>query len=131
MVSFPMPFPRVPCKVWLPKYGEPDPYGNRLPTFTEEPDIETECAYAPGRSRPETEDDIEDGRPHGTRTTLTFYLPKTVDADLHGARIACYPADDSTLSGQLFDVVGNPYSYQRGATPGDFSWSVEGVEHRG
>lgn len=131
MLSRPMPFRSVPCRVWLAHEAERDAYGNRSVTYAEEPDIETRCCYAPGRSRPDTEDDPDNGRPHGAIVTLTFYLPKDVDADLRLARIAAYPTDDATLYGRLFDVVGEPYSYPRMNVPGDYSWSVEGVAHLG
>ena len=79
----------------------------------------------------ETKDDIEDGRPHGARVTMLFYLPKTVDADLRDALIACYPTDDATLSGKQFEVVGDPFSYPRASTPGEYSWCVEAVRYLG
>ena len=126
-----MPFRAVPCSIWLAHLGEKDSYGNVAVTYATDPDIQTRCCYAPGRSRADTEDDIEDGRPHGATATMTFYLPKTVDADLRGAIIAVTPADDATLSGRKFDVVGEPYSYPRMNTPGDYSWAVEGVAHLG
>ena len=127
----PMPFRSVPCSIWLAQYGGPDDYGNQTVTYGTAPDIETRCCYAPGRSKPDTSDDIEDGRPQGAKVTMTFYLPKTVDADLRGAVIAAFPPDDQTLSGMRFKVVGEPYSYPRMNTPGDYSWSVEGVRFDG
>jgi hypothetical protein len=126
-----MPFVPVPCHVWLPRYGEPDEWGNPTVSYGERPDIVTRCCYAPGRYGPDTRDDIEEGRPHGVRVDMTFYLPKEVDADLRGAIVACFPPDDRSLSGKRFDVVGEPYSYSRPNTPGDYSWSVEGVRHLG
>jgi hypothetical protein len=131
MISFPMPFYAVPCSIWLAHDGEPDEWGNATVEYSERPDITTSCVYAPGTSRPDTASDIEDGRPHGARVAMTFYLPKTVDADLRGALIACYPPDDPTLNGSKFRIVGQPYSYPRRDTPGDYSWCVEGVEHLG
>ena len=127
MVSFPMPFRSVPCSIWLPTLGAKDDYGNQGRTYSESPDIQTRCVYAPGDSKPQTGDDFEDGRPYGAEVTMTFFLPKTVDADLRGARISCSPPDDPTLSGLTFEVVGEPYSYPRANTPGDYSWRVEGV----
>ena len=122
-----MPFKSVPCKIWLPTQGDEDAWGNAADTYSEEANIETTCVYTPGTSSPDTENDIEDGRPHGARVTMTFYLPKTVDADLRDALIACYPTDDAQLSGKKFEVVGEPYSYPRANTPGDYSWCVEAV----
>lgn len=125
------PFRGVPCAIWTAIETGRDAYGNTSVTYSDEPDIQTTCCYAPGTSKPGTQNDIEDGRPTGTEATMTFFLPKTVVADLRRARIACYPSDDAALSGRVFDVVGEPYSYPRMNTPGDYSWSVEGVEHRG
>ena len=131
MISFPMPFRGVPCSIWLAHEGEADEWRNERVTYSESPDIETRCCYAPGSNRPDTSDDIEDGRPHGARVAMTFYLPKTVDADLRDALIACYPPDDASLSGKRFQIVGQPYSYPRANTPGDYSWCVEGVAYLG
>ena len=131
MLSRPMPFRSAPCSIWLPTYGDPDEYNNVVPTYGVEADVETRCCYAPGNQRPNTADDIEEGRPYGDRATVTFYLPKTLDADLRGALIACYPTDDATVSGRLFSVVGEPYSYSRANTPGDYSWCVEAVRFDG
>lgn len=131
MLSFPMPFSRVPCAIWLAHCESRDAYGNEQVSYAEYPDLRTHCCYAPGSSKPNTADDIEDGRPHGARVSMTFYLPKTVDADLRDALIACYPPDDSTLSGSKFQIVGEPYSYPRSNVPGDYSWCVEGVAYLG
>lgn len=125
------PFPRVPCLIWLPKLGERDDYGNQPVTYSDAPDVMTQCSYAPGRYRPDTSDDHEDGRPHGTEDTVTFYLPKSLDADLRGALIQALPLDDQRLASLRFAVVGDPHSYMRDATPGDMSWSVEGVRFDG
>lgn len=130
MISFPMPFQAVPCAIWLPAHGE-DAYGNELPEYPEYPDILTQCVYTPGTAKPSTSDDIEDGRPRGARVGMTFYLPKTVVADLRDALIACYPTDDAALSGAKFQVVGQPYSYPRQNVPGDYSWCVEAVTYLG
>lgn len=127
MISRRMPWPRVPCRIWLQKLAAEDEYGNQVPYHSDEPDIVTECCYAPGRSKPATDDDIEQGRPWGDEATVTFYLPKTLDADLRGALIQAVPANDATMASRRFSVVGNPMSYMRDATPGDMSWSVEGV----
>lgn len=126
-----MPFPSVPCSIWLPTYGEPDAWGNRNATYTTEPTIQTTCCYAPGYARADTGDEYEQDRPYGDMVRMMFFLPKTLSADLRGARIECYPTDDPAVSGQTFDVVGDPHSYMRAATPGDYSWYVEGVAHLG
>lgn len=131
MLSRKMPFPRVECRIWLPAFGERDAYGNQQVSYAEEPDIVTECSYAPGDRRPDTSDDIEDGRPHGDEVRMTFFLPKTLDANLRGALIQAVPSNDSTLSQLRFAVVGEPYSYMRAATPGDMSWCVVGVRFDG
>lgn len=126
-----MPFHAVSCSIWLPTYGEKDAYGNQSVTYPEEPSVTTTCCYAPGYSQPNTADEIEQGHPHGDRVSYLFFLPKTVTADLRGARISCAPPDDAVLSGRLFDVVGEPTSYPRADTPGDYSWCVEAVAHDG
>jgi hypothetical protein len=126
-----MPFLSVPCHIWLPQASEKDAWGNVAYTYSEDPDIVTTCCYAPGERRPETSDDIEQGRPHGTTARVAFFLPKSLHADLRGARIAAYQTDDAWMEGRTFDVEGAPTSYMRGNTPGDYSWWVEGVEHRG
>lgn len=131
MLSYPMPFASVPCLIWLAVEGEPDAWNNRGIEYATEADIETTCVYTPGTSKPDTADDIEDGRPRGARATMTFFLPKTVVADLRDALISCQPPDDAALSGRRFKVVGEPYSYSRANTPGDYSWMVEGVEYLG
>lgn len=131
MISFPMPFYAVPCSIWLAHDGEPDGWNNVPTSYATEPDITTTCCYAPGSQRPDTSDDVDDGRPHGDRVAMTFYLPKAVDADLRDALIACYPPDDSALSGRRFKVVGEPFSYPRRDTPGDYSWCIEGVAYLG
>lgn len=131
MISFPMPFASVPCAIWLPVESEEDSYGTNPVTYSEHPDIVTHCLYAPGTAKPATADDIEDGRPYGMRVSMTFYLPKTLDADLRDAIIACYPEDDRALHGRKFKVVGQPFSYPRANTPGDYSWCVEGVSYVG
>lgn len=131
MLGFPMPFQAVPCAIWLPIATDEDSYGNSNVTYAEYPDIRTHCCYAPGAGRPDTSDDIEDGRPRGVRVGMTFYLPKTLSADLRDAIIACYPPDDLALSGHQFKIVGEPFSFSRANTPGDYSWCVEGVTYLG
>lgn len=131
MTSHKMPFVSVPCAIWLRTVTGTDAYNNELYGYAQDADVLTRCVYTPGTSRPDTADDIEDGRPTGARATMTFFLPKTVDADLRGALVACYPPDAATLCGRRFAVVGNPYSYPRENTPGDYSWCVEAVEYLG
>lgn len=131
MPNLRMPFRAVPCKIWLPTQGEEDAWNNKADVYADEADIETVCVYTPGTMRPDTANDIEDGRPHGTRVAMTFYLPKSVDADLRDALIACFPPDDAQLYGKKFEVIGNPYSYSRANTPGDYSWCVEAVTYLG
>lgn len=132
MLARRMPWAPVPCSVWLPHFdGWPDVYGNERPTYTDEPDVVTTCCYAPGWQTADTYDDFDEERPYGDRASMTFFLPKTFDADLRGAIIACSPSDDTTLASRKFDVVGTPYSYMRANTPGDYSWAVRGVEHLG
>lgn len=131
MISFPMPFVAVPCSIWLATEGTADEWNNKAIEYATDPDIQTFCCYTPGTSRPDTSDDIEDGRPHGAKVEMTFYLPKALDADLRDALIACYPPDDTSISGKQFKIVGQPYSYSRANTPGDYSWAVEGVTYLG
>lgn len=131
MLGVPMPWPSVPCAIWLPHALPCDEWGNVSYEFREEPDIGTRCCYAPGRYRPETTDDIEDGRPDGTEERMTFFLPKGLTADLRGARIAAMPPDDPYVFAAVYDVVGVPRSYHRASTPGDYSWCVEGVRRLG
>ena len=129
MISFPMPFTPVVCKIWLARQGEPDEWDEDTTEYGTDPDIETTCVYAPS-----TNDDIEDGRPHGATlniTYITFYLPKTLDANLRDALIACYPSNDTLICGRKFEVVGLPVSYMRENTPGDYSWEVKGVARLG
>ena len=131
MLSRRMPFQRVPCRIWLPIIEERDSYGNQQVFYSAFPDIVTECSYAPGDRRPDTSDDIEDGRPHGDELRVTFFLPTTLDADLRGALIQAVPPDDAHMAALRFSVVGDPHSYMRDATPGDMSWCVVGVRFDG
>lgn len=131
MISYPMPFRAVPCCIWLASNGTSDSWGNETVCYGEEPDVVTTCLYAPGTSRPSTSDDIEDGRPHGARVSMTFYLPKELDEDLRDALIECMPPDDQRLFARKFKVVGDPFSYMRENTPGDYSWCVEAVDYLG
>lgn len=130
--SFPMPFETVDCRVWVPVESAEDAYGNVNAVYAEKPSWTGRCVYSPSRTRYEqTSSDFEEGRPHGSRVTLTVYLPKSFSLPLHGARLAVYPTDDPYLRGKLFDVDGEPYSYMRSNTPGDYSWQVEAVAHDG
>lgn len=131
MLGIRMPFRGVPCAIWLPHFGEPDAYGNRRPTYGEDPDIETTCCYAPGRSTPMTGDDIEEERPTGDEERMLFYLPKGLSADLRGAIIAALPPDDQHVASARYSVEGAPTSYPRESTPGDYSWCVTGVRRLG
>lgn len=126
-----MPFHAVPCSIWLPTYGAEDGYGNVYPTYAEDADVTTTCCYAPGYSRPTTSDKIEQGAPCADEVDMIFFLPKTVEADLRGALIQCYPSDDPVLASERYAVVGEPHSYPRADTPGDYSWYVEGVRFDG
>ena len=93
--SFPMPFETVTCRVWLPVESVEDAYGNVNVSYSESPDWTGECVYSPSRTRYEqTSRDFEEGRPHGSRVTLTVYLPKSFSLPLHGAQLAVYPTDD-------------------------------------
>ena len=131
MISFPMPFPTVPCAIWLAHRDGQDSYGNEQVTYSEHPDVVTECAYAPGYRSPDTAADIEDARPQGVTTTMTVFLPKTLNVDLRGALLSIVAPDDAALGKKRFAVVGEPHSYMRSATPGQFSWAVEVVAHDG
>lgn len=123
--SFAMPFEAVPCSIWLARESEPDAYGNRRVLYADEPDIETACVYAPGWTENDgSYKDIEDGRPYGTRSEMSFFLKKEVDADLRRAKIAAYPSDDATMSGREWLVLDYPMSKMRASTPGDYSWLV-------
>ena len=126
-----MPFRAVPCSVWLARQSEPDAYNNTRPEYGDEPDLETTCCYAPGRYGPDTSDDIDEERPQGDRLEVTFFLPKSFEADLRGALVAVTAPESPWLSGRRFAVVGAPTSYMRDNTPGDYSWLVRGVEFLG
>lgn len=130
--SFPMPFETVPCSIWLARDGGTDAYNNQVVEYADEPDWTGRCVYTPGRTRyDDTDDDFEQGRPHGDESELTVYLPKSLALDVRNGRIAVYPPDDQVLSGRVFDIVGQPYSFPRAAVPGDFSWAIEAGERLG
>jgi len=122
-----MPFSRVPCQIWLAHEGEPDAYNNRNVYYTDEPDHVTECCYY----QEQTADGIEDGRPHADEARLRVFLPKTLVADLRGARLKVVAPDDAAISGHVFSVVGSPESTMRANTPGDMSWDVRAVRFDG
>lgn len=131
MLSRRMPFPRVQCQIWLPHDGGRDAYGNEVVTWSEEPDVVTECSYAPGYRYADTDDDVEDWRPHGDVETMTFFMPKSLDAGLRGALVRALPPDDRHVAARRYMVVGDPHSYMRDATPGDMSWAVRAVRFDG
>lgn len=123
--SFPMPFASVPCSIWLARTSEADAYGNEAVEYPDEPDIETVCVYSMGWTQDDgTSPRIEDGRPYGVRSEMSFFLKKDVDADLRRARIAAYPADDQQVYGRVWTVMDEPQSKMRANTPGDYSWLV-------
>lgn len=127
MLSARMPFPRVPCEIVLPTFAK-DSFGNEVATYDGEP-IETECSFAPGLYRTaSTDDSYQPADPHGDDTVMTFFFPKELDEELRGAIVRIDVGGGRVSE---FHVVGNPRSYMRDATPGDMSWSVEVVEHRG
>jgi len=126
-----MPFASVPCYIWLAHTNTRDAYGNTGVTYADVPDITTFCCYAPGNAKPDTQDDIEVGRPYGANVAVTFYLPKNVTEDLRDALISCADVTDPVISGRRFKVVGEPHSYMRDNTPGDYSIVVDGVEYLG
>ena len=123
--NFPMPFESCPCAIWYPFESSPDAYSNKTVGYGKDPDWRGVCVYHPGASRADTSNDIEQGRPNGAEVKLTVYLKKTFSHSLRKARIAVYPMDDTTLSGRVFEVIGEPFSYSRTNTPGDYSWAVE------
>ena len=123
--NFPMPFVSCPCSIWYPIESTADAYGNTNVTYNTDPDWTGTCVYAPGRQNANTKNDIEEGRPYGAEVTLTVYLPKSFDHALRKARLAVYPTDDMSISDRVFAVIGEPFSYMRANTPGDYSWAVE------
>lgn len=131
MLGLRMPWPSVPCHIWLPRPTGRDAHGDARPTYNTHPDIETTCLYAPGGSEPMTDDWEDELSPTGDVERMDFFLPKTLVADLRGARIAALPPDDPYVAEATYDVVGAPRSYPRAATPGDYSWRVQGVRTLG
>lgn len=126
LISFRMPFPRVPIIFVPPTYGEPDAFGNPVETYDEADAITVEGCYSIG----DTSDDIEDGRPHGDELRLTLYLPKDFSADIRNA-ICRIGGSDALVSALTFKVEGVPLSYMREATPGDMSTVAKVVEYVG
>lgn len=126
LISFRMPFPRVPITFIPPTYGERDAFGNQVETYDEDNAITVDGCYAIG----DTTDDIEEDRPHGERVLVTCYLPKTFNADIRNA-ICRIGGNDALVSAQKFKVQGIPLSYMRDAVPGDMSTVVRLVEYAG
>lgn len=124
--SFRMPFPRVLITFWLPEYGAPDSFGNTNPTFSDDNTVEVYGSYVPG----DTDNDIEQGRPHGDEVLFTVYLPKDFSTDVRGARCKI-DAPEQWISDMNFIVRGVPSSYMRDATPGNMSTVVKLVEYVG
>ena len=130
--SFAMPFASVPCSIWLARESAEDAYGNKNVYYADDPDIVTECVYAFGWTENDgSSKDIEEGRPYGVDSEMSFFLKKSVDADLRRAKIAAYPSDDSTMSGREWLVLDYPMSKMRANTPGDYSWFVRAVAFDG
>ena len=126
LISFRMPFPRVPITFIPPEYGEPDAFGNPTVSYSEENAVTVNGCYAIG----DTADDIEDGRPHGDQVLVTVYLPKTFSADIRGATCTI-GSSDPIVAAQTFRVLGVPMSHMHEATPGDMSTVVRLVEYVG
>lgn len=126
VVSFKMPFHAVDATFYPPTYGEPDAFGNPAQVFDEANKVETKACYAPV----ETADEITDGRPHADGITLDLYLPKTFATDIRGAKVVL-ATGDAVIDALDFMVEGVPVSYDRTATPGDYSWVVRVVENLG
>ena len=130
--SFAMPFESVPCRIWLARESSEDVYGNKNVYYADDPDIVTECVYAPGWTENDgTASDIEEGRPYGVSSDVSFFLKKSVSADLRRAKIAAYPSDDATMYGREWLVLDYPMSKMRANTPGDYSWFVRAVAFDG
>lgn len=125
-VSFAMPFHSVEATFIPPTLGEQDDYGNQPITYDAANKVVTQACYA----LDETSDEITDGRPHADVLTLRLFLPKTFTADIRGARVTL-ATGDSVIDALTFAVEGVPISYDRDATPGDYSWSVKAVEYLG
>lgn len=126
VVSFPMPFHSVTATFVPPTFGTADAYGNRLPVYDPTNKVETPCCYA----LDDTNDAIVDGRPHADELSLRLYLPKTFSTDIRGAHVTL-ATGDPIVDALTFKVEGVPVSYDRAATPGDYSWFVRVVEFLG
>ena len=120
-----MPFPRVPITFCLPIYSK-DEYGNQVASYSESSTVTTMGSYAPKNP----EEDIEEERPHGRIVRLRLYLPKTFDTDITGAKVTLQ-SGDSVIDAGEYQVIGEPVSYMRAATPGDMSWYVEVADFDG
>lgn len=120
-----MPFEPCPCAIYFPMYGDEDEYGNALPEYGPQSCWKGVALYSPGSNRAETADDHEQGRPNGAEAKLTVYLPKTFDRSLREAKVVLSPKDDAYVRGREWAVIGDPMSYMRANTPGDYSWAVE------
>lgn len=127
MLSARMPFPTVPCSIYVPTFST-DEFGNDVPSYDVEP-VETECSYAPGLYLADTRDQFDFADPSGDVSRVTFFLPKALDvASLRGALVEVEVATGRT---ETYKVEGDPISFMRGATPGDRSWAFVGVVHHG
>lgn len=124
--SFPMPFPTVKATFYPPSYGVADDYGNPAVSFDPLDKVETLACYSPAN----TADEFADGRPHAAELSLTLYLPKSFSADIRGAKVEL-ETGDPVIDALSFMVEGVPISYDRAATPGDYSWAVQVVEYVG
>ena len=120
-----MPFPRVPITFLLPIYSK-DEYGNQVASYSESSTVTTMGSYAPKNP----EEDIEEERPHGRIVRLRLYLPKTFDTDITDAKVTLQ-SGDSVIDAGEYQVIGEPVSYMRSATPGDMSWYVEVADFDG
>ena len=121
-----MPFPRVPITFYLPTYGTSDDFGNSNPTYSDTNTVTAYGCYVPG----DTDNDIEQGRPHGEEVLFTVYLSGAFATDLRGAKCKI-SAEDTWISSMEFVVLGVPSSYMRDATPGDMTTVVKLVEYVG
>lgn len=105
-------------QVFQAVFGRKDAHGNVSKSYSEPIDV-YDVLIAPGDPTP----DIEDGRPYGVEILYTLYLPKGIDLDFRGAKIA--------FSGEEFDVVGDPRPYPSELVPGKRNLVVKVVRHEG
>ena len=121
-----MPFATTQCAIWRAYWDSKDAYGNDEVHYNPDPDWTGRCVYAPGHyHRTDTKDAVEEGRPYGDTVRFVVFLPKTLAIDIRHAALELYPDDDPVLWGHRFTVMGEPMSYPRANTPGDYSWCVE------